>query len=182
MAEQGNRKWKDYNRTKDAQDFAAKYAAELGVPATELVKYEESNKKRQGGVTWVRRRIALHFLGALSPGFAVWAFGVVERYIDGKITTEESKAVKVAYDALLEDNRIKYEQALQQLTDTKKELEAKKGRNVTLTKLLGSARDEAEGFAGAAEQGQEAGHKEEPGGGQVRVHQAAPRGHQALRR
>ena len=146
MAEQGNRQWKDYNRTKDAQAFAAKYAADLGVPVTELVKYEESKHKGHGGVTWVRRRIALHFLGALSPGFANWAFGVIERYIDGKITTEESKAAQVTYDALLEDGRIKYEQLQKRLTATENELEAKKGGNRRLGELLGSARDEAEGL------------------------------------
>ena len=127
MAVQGNREWKIYNKTKKAQEFAAKYAADLGVPVTELVKYEAPTQKGRGGVTWVRRRIALHFLGELSPSFANWAFGVIERYIDGKITTEESKAVNVAYDALLEDGKIKYEQSQKQLQAAQKDLAMSEG-------------------------------------------------------
>ena len=122
MASQGNTEWTAYNKTKGARDFAAKYAAELGVPTSELVKFEESTQKGRGGVTWVRRRIALHFLGALSPGFANWAFGVIERYIDGKITTEESQAAKAEYDSLLEEHKIKYEESQKQLQAAQKDL------------------------------------------------------------
>ncbi|DBA73585.1 TPA: hypothetical protein ACH3X1_011228 [Trebouxia sp. C0004] len=107
MATQGNKAWTAYRKTKVTQDFIARYMDELGVPKTDLIYYEEPTRKGQGGVTWVRRRIALHFLGGLSAGFANWAFGVIESYIDGKITTEESKAAKAGMDSLLEDGRIR---------------------------------------------------------------------------
>ena len=123
MGDQGGRQWKYYCKTQGARTFAASYAAELGVPESELMYYEQPTVKGQGGVTWVRRRIALRFLGELSAGFANWAFGVIERYVDGEITTEESKAAKRTVDGLLEQGRIRYEQAQKQLRGARADLE-----------------------------------------------------------
>ena len=136
MASQGNTEWTAYNKTKGARDFAAEYAAELGVPTSELVKFEVSSQKGQRGVTWVRRRIALHFLGALSPGFANWAFGVIERYIDGKITTEESQAAKADYDSLLEEHKIKYEESQKRVAAWEKAYDMQKEDHNARTKRL----------------------------------------------
>ena len=130
MAVQGGRTWKDYCKSQRARDFVTRYAAELGVPESELVHYEQPRGKGQGGTTWVRRRIALHFLGDLSAGFANWAFGVIERYIDGEITTEESQAAKKAVDALLEEGRIKYEQSQKQPQAAQVDLKFAEGRQL----------------------------------------------------
>ena len=51
-----------------------------------------------------------------------------ERYLSGEITTEESKAAKVAYDALLEDGRIKYEESQKQLQAAQKDVAISNGR------------------------------------------------------
>ncbi len=131
MAAQGNRKWNTYYRSNQAQEFITRYMAELDVPETELVYYQEPTQRGQGGVTWVRRRLALHFLGGLSASFANWAFGVIERYIDGEITTEESKAAKKAMDRLLEEGRLKYEASQKRLKDAEKNLAITEGRLTT---------------------------------------------------
>ena len=98
----------------------------------------------EGRGTWVHEDIALDVARWLSPDFHAYLLKTMRRYLKGEVTTEESKRAKKAYDALLSQSRIKYEQALQQLTDTKNELEAKKGGNRRLGELLGSARDKAD--------------------------------------
>ena len=101
---------------------------QLGVSRADVVKTEAPTKKGQGPTTWIHRRIAFRFLGSQCTKFAVWADGVLERYIDGKITTEESQAAKRTYDALLEDGRIKYEESQKQLQAAQKDLVFSDGR------------------------------------------------------
>ena len=55
---------------------------------------------------------------------------MIERYLKGEITTKESKAAKKAMDALLEEGRIKYEQAQKQLQAAQVDLKFSEGRRL----------------------------------------------------
>jgi len=114
MGKQGGTEWKSFRRTKHAQAVIDELTAELGVAEHDIIKRNHNAAKGED-VTWIHMRIALIFLGSLSPKFANWASGVLERYLKGEITTEESKAAKAAMDSLLEEGRLKYEQTQKQL-------------------------------------------------------------------
>ena len=144
MGKYGGRDWGQFKRNSQVQEYIDELAARLGVPRSKIVQEETATGKRQGATTWIHPRLAFRFLGSQSVKFAVWADGVLERYLKGEITTEESKAVQQSMEALLKDGRIKYEQLQKRLTATENELEATKGGNRRLGGLLGSARDKAE--------------------------------------
>lgn len=126
MGTQGGRAWKDFLRNDRTRAYIKELEEQLELPESSVVRYERA-EKGPGGSTWIHRRLAFQFIAHQSPKFAVWADGVIERYIDGKITTEESKAAKAAVDGLLEDGRIKYEQSQKQLQAAKKDLAISEG-------------------------------------------------------
>ncbi|KAL3158937.1 hypothetical protein ABBQ32_011335 [Trebouxia sp. C0010 RCD-2024] len=127
MGTQGGRAWKDFLRNDRTKAYIKELEEQLGLPESSVVRYERA-EKGPGGSTWIHRRLAFQFIAHQSPKFAVWADGVIERYIDGKITTEESKAAKAAYDAVLENGRIKYEESQKQLQAAQKEIAIADGR------------------------------------------------------
>ena len=127
MGKYGGREWGQFYRSDKVREYIGELARQLSVSESDVVKYEAHSGKA-GGTTWIHKRLALRFLAHQSAKFAVWADGVLERYIDGKITTEESKAAKKAMDALLEDGRIKYERSQKQLQATVTELKDTKGQ------------------------------------------------------
>lgn len=135
MGTQGGRAWKDFLRNDRTKAYIQELGEQLGLPESSVVKYERA-EKGPGGSTWIHRRLAFQFIAHQSPKFAVWADGVIERYIDGKITTEESKAAKAAVDALLEDGRVKYEASLKRLAAFEKALDMQKQDHNVRTRRL----------------------------------------------
>jgi len=127
MGKQGGTEWKSFRRTKHSQAVIDELTAELGVAEHDIIKRNHNAAKGED-VTWIHMRIALIFLGSLSPKFANWASGVLERYLKGEITTEESKAAKAAMDSLLEEGRLKYEQTQKQLKAAERDLAITEGR------------------------------------------------------
>ena len=128
MGRQGGREWKEFHRGENVQLYIKELARQLEVSESRVVQYEAPTSKGAGGTTWIHRRLAFRFLAHQSPKFAVWADGVLERYLKGEITTEESKAVKKTMDELLEQGRLKYEQAEKQLQAAHKDLAVSEGQ------------------------------------------------------
>ena len=60
----------------------------MGIPTKDLV----SDTIRSEG-TWVHRKVAIHLAQWISPDFAIWVTDLVERYVTGQVTTEESIGV-----------------------------------------------------------------------------------------
>lgn len=125
-----------------------------GIPVAKLKTVVNTGPKHLHG-TWVHEDVALHLAAWLSKDFYAFMLQTFGRYIRGEITTEESKAAKQAVETRQEQDRIKYEQTLQQLTDTRGQERTQRNAYG----IVGIGQGQSGGPAGAAEQGQEEGHK-----------------------
>ena len=88
MCQSADKRWGNYNDSNIARTYQRRLADITGIPVESLVV---SNPGRNGG-TWVHRKVALHLAQWISPDFAIWMADLVERYVRGNITTEESRA------------------------------------------------------------------------------------------
>ncbi len=80
----------DYTRLKSSGAYESRLSAITGIPRKELV----SETIRSEG-TWVHRKVAIHLAQWISPDFAVWVTDLVEKFVTGQITTEQSRAAAV---------------------------------------------------------------------------------------
>jgi len=128
MGKHGGRAWGQFSRSAKVEEYIDELARQLQLPRSSIVDEEASTTKGGGVTMWIHPRLAFRFLASQSTKFAVWADGVLERYLKGEITTEESKAAKAAMDSLLEEGRLKYEQTQKQLKAAERDLAITEGR------------------------------------------------------
>ncbi len=80
----------DYTRTKGAASFKKRLSDVMGITISSLVQQERGKGKDQS--TWVHRKIALHLAQWISDDFALWVTDLVEKFLTGQVTTEQSQA------------------------------------------------------------------------------------------
>ena len=136
MGKHGGREWGQFYRSDKVREYIRELARQLSVPESEVVKYEAHSGKGAGGTTWIHKRLAFRFLAHQSAKFAVWADGVLERYLGGEITTEESQAAKAEYDSLLKEHKIKYEESQKRVAAWEKAYDMQKEDHNARTKRL----------------------------------------------
>jgi len=77
----------DWTRQKSTGAYQKRLSEITGIPRKDLV----SETIRSEG-TWVHRKVALHLAQWISPDFAVWVSDLVEKFLTGQVTTEQSQA------------------------------------------------------------------------------------------
>lgn len=97
--------WGDYFRsatTRNFLDVLGKYM-ECDI---DLLVQSICDGPNSGRGTWVHRKVAIHLAQWCSPYFAVQVTNLVERYVSGKVTTEESQAAAEIVRRSAEDAEI----------------------------------------------------------------------------
>ncbi|KAL3158949.1 hypothetical protein ABBQ32_011347 [Trebouxia sp. C0010 RCD-2024] len=80
----------DWTRQKSTESYQKRLSAIMGIPRVDLVSVQVGGNGERH--TWVHRKVAIHLAQWISPDFAVWVTDLVERFITGQITTEQSQA------------------------------------------------------------------------------------------
>ncbi len=80
----------DYTRTKGAASFKKRLSDVMSLSISSLVQQERGKGKDQR--TWVHRKVALHLAQWISEDFAIWVSDLVEKFLTGQVTTEQSQA------------------------------------------------------------------------------------------
>ena len=87
MCQSAGKRWGNYYDIDRTRLYLSRLSAITGITAKDLV----SQTIRSEG-TWVHRKVAIHLAQWISPDFAVWVTDLVERYVTGQVTTEQSRA------------------------------------------------------------------------------------------
>ena len=128
MGKQGGKPWNDFHRGRHKQ-YIEILARELGVETNAIVKRDRNAAKGEDS-TWIHERIALYYLGNLSPGFAVWAYGVLSDCLNGKMTTDKLNAMEQAAKQFKQESLARFEQSQKQLQATQTDLKFSEGRRL----------------------------------------------------
>ena len=86
MCQSAGKQMREYNRQKGTASYLGRLSSIVGIPTKDLV----SDTIRSEG-TWVHRKVAIHLAQWISPDFAIWVTDLVERYVTGQVTTEQSR-------------------------------------------------------------------------------------------
>lgn len=86
-----DRKFNDYMRSKNTQDFITELLSVAGIPATDLIQTVQGGNPRLQG-TWVHPDVAIHLAQWCSPVFAVQVSRFVREWMQG--TTAQQKQLK----------------------------------------------------------------------------------------
>lgn len=79
------KKWNDYFRNKNTEQFLEALAPVAGIPATELIQTRQGGKPSEQG-TWIHPRVVIHFAQWASAEFAAAVTGwVLELITTGKV-------------------------------------------------------------------------------------------------
>ena len=87
MCQSAGKQMREYNRQKGTMLFINRLSAIVGIATKDLV----SETIRSEG-TWVHRKVAIHLAQWISPDFAIWVTDLVEKFLTGQVTTEQSQA------------------------------------------------------------------------------------------
>lgn len=98
MCKMGGKLWAHYLENDTTQVFLQTLSANIGIP---IIKLLEIKKGRYGG-TWIHHRVAIHLAYWISPQFAVAVTDLVERYVTGRVTTQESKETAILTSNVIE--------------------------------------------------------------------------------
>ena len=90
MCQSAGKQIREYNRQKGTASFLKRLSAIVGIATLDLVSITAGRNGERH--TWVHRRVASHLAQWISPDFAVWVSELVEKFITGQITTEQSQA------------------------------------------------------------------------------------------
>jgi hypothetical protein len=82
MCQANGKRWNDYWRLQETQEFLAELSSVAGIPATELVQVRQGGNPQLQG-TWVHRRVAIDLARWCNPRFAVQ----VNAWVDELLTT-----------------------------------------------------------------------------------------------
>ena len=93
----------DWTRQKSTESYQRRLSVIMGIPRVDLVSVQlGGNGERH---TWVHRKVAIHLAQWISPDFAVWVTDLVERYVTGQVTTEQSRAAAQEISEAVEPTR-----------------------------------------------------------------------------
>jgi hypothetical protein len=92
MCRSGGKLWANYYQGDITKEFLEALSSNIGIPILRLVV---SQRGGNHSGTWVHHRVAINLATWISPEFAVAVTGLVERYLTGQVTTEESQQVAV---------------------------------------------------------------------------------------
>ena len=88
MCQSVNKQISDWTRQKSTESYQKRLSAIMGIPRVDLVSAQVGGNGERH--TWVHRKVVIHLAQWISPDFAVWVTDLVERYVTGQVTTEES--------------------------------------------------------------------------------------------
>ena len=88
MCKAGGKLWGNYFQNSTTKEFLEALSSRIGTPIPELVVSKMGGNNKG---TWVHPKVAIHLANWVSPQFYVSVVNLVERYLTGKVTTEESK-------------------------------------------------------------------------------------------
>lgn len=77
--------------TKKTTAFLKRLSSKTQIGISDLVS--SSHGGAHSG-TWVHRKVAIHLAQWISPDFAIWVTDLVELFVSGKLTTEQSQAAE----------------------------------------------------------------------------------------
>jgi hypothetical protein len=101
MCQLSGKRWYDYMRIDTTQAFIQALSSKAGIPALDLVV---SQRGGNHAGTWVHHQVAIHLAMWISPEFAVAVTDLVERYLMGRVTTEESQRAAQAVASTIRPN------------------------------------------------------------------------------
>ncbi len=87
MCQSAGKQMREYKRQKGTASYLARLSAIVGINTKDLV----SETIRSEGI-WVHRKVAIHLAQWISEDFAIWVTDLVEKFITGQVTTEQSQA------------------------------------------------------------------------------------------
>ena len=90
MCKSAGKLFADYSRLKATGRYHKRLSDVMGIHISSLVQQERGKGKDQN--TWIHRKIAVHFAQWVSEDFGIWVGDLVERFLTGQVTTEQSKA------------------------------------------------------------------------------------------
>ncbi len=90
MCKSVNKQISDWTRQKSTGSYQKRLSEIMGIPRVELVSVSAGGNGERH--TWVHRKIALHLAQWISDDFALWVTDLVEKFLTGQVTTEQSQA------------------------------------------------------------------------------------------
>lgn len=104
MCHSAGKEWSNYFQIATTREFLEALQGSLGITRDMLVQ-SIGVGPNSGRGTWVHRKVAIHLAQWCSPYFAVQVTDLVERYLSGRVTTEESRAAAEIARRAAEDAR-----------------------------------------------------------------------------
>jgi hypothetical protein len=102
MCKRSGKDFSGYYRNKQTQEFLSELESVLQIHRTKLIEKNNSGKCSIQD-TFAHNRVAIHCAQWCSPKMAVYVTEIFERYITGKITTEESKNISKKLENIIND-------------------------------------------------------------------------------
>ncbi|KAK9816104.1 hypothetical protein WJX74_003750, partial [Apatococcus lobatus] len=93
MCKSGGRRLDKYVDFSKTRDFLEELGSSLQLPIHNGEGAMIKSARGSAGGTWVHRKVAINLATWISPRFEVLVTDIVDRYLTGQITTEESRAV-----------------------------------------------------------------------------------------
>lgn len=98
MCKANNKKYNDWYRLNNTDEFLKELSCDTGYPVSQLVEIYKGNSKKFQQGTWIHPYVATNLAQWLSPKFAVFVSKLVFRYITGDTSLIEE--IKQNHDAL----------------------------------------------------------------------------------
>ncbi len=92
MCKDSGKEWKGYYRLNKTQDFLKVLSRSVKISTDLLIRTVSSGKNENRG-TFIHPRVAINLAQWISPEFDVAVSELVDRYVNGEVTTEESQTV-----------------------------------------------------------------------------------------
>lgn len=127
MARSAGKLWADFYRLESTARFLTALKEDLQKvgPSPSIMALVQSTPGRYGG-TWVHRKVAIHLAQWCSPYFAVKVADLVDRYVSGKVTTEESQAAAKIAQKAIDDAEYESRKRKLELEEAEWEIEKKR--------------------------------------------------------
>ena len=87
----------DYRKTSATQSYLEALSGYMNQVIDDLWSYDRT-ATNENRATWVHQAVAVDIAGWLSPQFKAWMSILVQRYLAGQVTTQESKAAQAAME------------------------------------------------------------------------------------
>ena len=93
LCKAGNKKFNDYKRNKQTEDYLQALKSVTGIPVTQLIDIKQGNTSKYEQGTWVHRKVGIHLAQWISPEFSVQVTCVMEELLlFGKVELGKEKS------------------------------------------------------------------------------------------